>query len=158
MGDPPPELPDKWEREEQLDNGFDRLVLYEVLIEDQNGSFGYTFHPEFTRFLDYMIQETKNDPEQKALFRNVVEDVGDFGYTAAVLMPEYLAAVKIKKEIFARSHHHSEARLSMIINKAMDEKLAQNWSDEQLHENNIMAQIVHTKLVDDGKILSNLVE
>ncbi len=46
----------------------------------------------------------------------------------------------------------------MIIENAEHEKLAQNWSDEQLHENNIMAQIVHTKLVDDGKILSNLIE
>jgi hypothetical protein len=44
----------------------------------------------------------------------------------------------------------------MIINKDMDEKLAQNWNDEQLHENNIMAQIVHTKLVDDGKTLSSI--
>jgi hypothetical protein len=103
-----------------------------------------------------MIRETKNDPEEKAYLRKVVEDVGDFGYTAAVLLPEYLAAVKIKKGIFARSHHHSEAHLSMIINKDMDEKLAQNWNDEQLHENNIMAQIVHTKLVDDGKTLSSI--
>jgi hypothetical protein len=45
-----------------------------------------------------MIRETKNDPEEKAYLRKVVEDVGDFGYTAAVLLPEYLAAVKIKKE------------------------------------------------------------
>jgi hypothetical protein len=68
MRDPPPELPDKWEREEQLDDGFDRLILYEVLIEDETGSFGYVFHPVFTDFLDYTIRTIKNDPEKMCIF------------------------------------------------------------------------------------------
>src|SRR5690348_4658762 len=132
-----PEPPDNWNRRQELDDTFNRLVLYEVLIRNPRGLHGHIFHPEFARFVDTTVRTIKGDSELKAIFHDIVKEFGDFGYTSTELLPQYLAAVKIMKalkimkgtsmsqhdEVFFRIVRESEAGASV-----------ENWSDDQLHE------------------------